>query len=281
MLSYDERALLFGLARDHFNAQGFIVDAGTFVGGSTLALSTGLTARGEAAHRTIHSYDRLELDEYAKGAYPSEFAELRVGSSLRPVFEENLAAYRHLIVLHEGEVRGYTWDAAPIEILFIDIAKSWEVNAHVVSQFFPSLIPGQSVVIQQDLVHWQYPWCAIVMEFLADHFAYDGWFWYASSVWRCVKPIGRDEVEIDWREQIGLEEGLRLLRRAARRAGGWGAVLLELARAKLLLDFDKEVEAIAEVERVQDTYGSEVPFIDEAYTTLRSYAQAAVGAKRL
>ena len=39
------------------------------------------------------------------------------------------------------------------EVLFIDLAKDWSINDHVARLFFPSLIPGQSVVIQQDYVH--------------------------------------------------------------------------------------------------------------------------------
>jgi hypothetical protein len=274
MLSYEERALLFGLARDFFTGQGLVVDAGTFVGGSTLALSAGLMTGQGAAPGTIHSYDRLKLDEYAKAKYFAEVDQLAVGCSLRPVFEQNLASHRQLVVLHEGDVMHEAWDGSPIEILFIDVAKSWEINGHVVREFFPSLIAGQSVLIQQDLVHWAYPWCAIVMEVLADRFTYDGWIWYASSVWRCARPISRDDVEIDWREKIGLDNGLRLLRRAARRAGGAGAALLELARAKLMLEFGQGSQAMSEVGRIEEMYGSQVPYIQDAYAALRAEAQA-------
>jgi hypothetical protein len=274
MLSYEERALLFGLARDCFTGQGLIVDAGVFVGGSTLALAAGLKAGRWAAPGTIHSYERFTLDEYGKEKYFSGVDELRVGSSLRPLFEQNLAAHRDLVVPHEGDVLSERWSGSPIEILFIDIAKSWEINAHVVSEFFPALIPGRSVMVQQDLVHWAYPWCAIVMEALADHFSYEGWVWYASSVWRCARPIMRADVNVDWRSEIGLPNGLRLLRRAARRAGGRGAALLELARAKLMLEFDRADEALAEVDRVELMYGSGVPHIDEAYAALRAEARA-------
>jgi hypothetical protein len=276
MLSHDERSLLYGLARDCFSGRGLIVDAGAFVGGSTLALASGLTAGRGSPPGTIHSYDRLSLDEYGKARYFSDVDELTVGSSLRPLFERNLAGHRDLVVLHEGDVLNETWSGSPIEILFIDIAKSWEINAHVVSEFFPSLVPGHSVVIQQDLVHWAYPWCAIVMELLADHFTYDGWVWYASSIWRCVRPISRADVEVDWRSGIGLDNGLRLLRRAARRAGGRGAALLELARAKLMLDFNRADEALAEVDRVEQLYGSRVPHIDEGYAALRSDARSSL-----
>ncbi|MBO0705170.1 MAG: hypothetical protein J2P39_07620 [Candidatus Dormibacteraeota bacterium] len=276
MLSYEERALLFGLAQDRFDGRGLIVDAGSFVGGSTLALACGLAARGGAPDGVIHSYDRLLLEGYSKDGYYADVEDLEVGSSLRPVFESNLASHRELVTLHEGDLLLERWDRGPIEILFVDIAKSWELNAHVVTQFFPSLMPGHGVVVQQDLVHWQYPWCAIVMESLADHFRYAGWTWYGSSVWECVTPLQPEDLERDWRGDVGLDQGLRLLRRSARRAGGRGAALLELARATLLLEFDRPAEALAEVERIKELYGSDVAYIEEAYRTIEHRADPAL-----
>ena len=45
MLSAQELELLYTLARDQYTGQGEIIDGGAFLGGSTLALATGL--RGE------------------------------------------------------------------------------------------------------------------------------------------------------------------------------------------------------------------------------------------
>lgn len=41
MLSLEERRLLYWLAREYFAGIGAIVDGGSFVGGSTLALGEG------------------------------------------------------------------------------------------------------------------------------------------------------------------------------------------------------------------------------------------------
>jgi hypothetical protein len=36
--------------------------------------------------------------------------------------------------------------------------------------FFPHLIPGRSVIVQQDFLHWKQPWVAVQMARMADQF---------------------------------------------------------------------------------------------------------------
>ena len=102
------------------------------------------------------------------------------------VFDHNVSAVRPLLRVHEGDVREVTWGAEPIGVLFVDIAKSWDTGDAVWREFLPAVSPG-GLVIQQDLVHWGHPWCAIAMELLADHFEYLGWVWFSSAVYRCVE----------------------------------------------------------------------------------------------
>jgi hypothetical protein len=269
MLSYEERALLFEIAR-RSGGSGAIIDAGCFVGGSTVALASGLRARTEASQGAIHTYDFLRAEPEHTSGYSADIDLLVPGASLRPFFERNVAPYRDLITLHEGDILGQKWSGDPIEILFIDVCKTWEVNAHVVREWFPSLIPGGSVVVQQDLVHWLYPWCAIVMESLIDRFEYMGWTWYASSVWKCRSALKREDLSTDWRYDLGLSEGLELLRRSAVRHGGWATPTLELSRATLMHEFGDDEAAMAEVDRVEREFGDTVPYIQDAYRTIRA-----------
>lgn len=274
MLSYEERALLFALARDS-HGEGAIIDAGCFVGGSTVALAAGLHAGRNGPPGVIHSYDLLRSDPEHTAGYSAEIDALPPASDLRPLFEQQVRSWRDLVTLHQGDLLQQRWSAHDrVEILFIDVCKSWELNAHATRQFFPALIPGRSVVIQQDLVHWRYPWCAIVMETLQHRFQYWDWTWYASSVWRCVELPTQREISIDWRHDIDLRSGLDLLTAAAHRHGGWGIPLLELCRATLMHEHGDDERALAEVDRVEWKYGNSVPYIDNAYATVRSLAGA-------
>ncbi|MBO0729157.1 MAG: hypothetical protein J2P57_07845 [Acidimicrobiaceae bacterium] len=271
MLSGEEVALLHGLARQ-FQGRGAIVDAGCFLGGSTVALASGLRASKRARAGIIHSYDLLRADPWQMAGYSQVVDKLEPGTSVRHLFEQNVKPYRKLITLHEGDILEAHWPGEPVEILFVDICKSWDLNAHIVREFFGSLIPGQSIMVQQDLVHWGHPWCAIVMETLGHRFEYLGWTWYSSSVWKCKSRPTEEELSIDWRDGIGLERGLELLRSAAQRHGGWAEVELELARASLLFQFGEAERALAEVDRVEGVWGTSVPDIENGYSAIRIQA---------
>lgn len=61
MLSYEERALLHWAGREGCGAEGQLVDAGSYLGGSTLSLACGLRASGDTDGRRVHAYDRFRV----------------------------------------------------------------------------------------------------------------------------------------------------------------------------------------------------------------------------
>src|SRR5207248_1151930 len=146
MISDDEVLYLRWLAQEWYTGAGEIVDAGPLLGGSTVSLASGLlgNSRVHEKKKRIHSYDLFK--------YFSDFtdrglvtAALKNGESLLPMFLENTSRYREMIEVHAGDIQGYKWSGEPIEILFIDCAKSWEINNHITREFFGSLIPGRSI----------------------------------------------------------------------------------------------------------------------------------------
>jgi hypothetical protein len=173
MLMQTEQQLLHGLARDHFRNEGVIVDAGCFLGGSTLALASGLRAnpRFQATPRrdVIHSYDLFTVEPWTIGVYFPE--DTPRTTSFEPIFRENIAPFGDLVAVHPGDVKQAPVPDGPIEILFVDLAKHWTVSDYVVRAFFPRLVPGRSVVIQQDyLYHAWNGWLAVTMEHFSDSF---------------------------------------------------------------------------------------------------------------
>jgi hypothetical protein len=83
MLSIDERRLLYILARDYFRGDGAIIEAGCFLGGSTIALAAGVTENQRQHRRTrpIETRDLFDLDDAYKLAYPSLVEGIEVDAS--------------------------------------------------------------------------------------------------------------------------------------------------------------------------------------------------------
>ena len=189
MLSVPEQRLLYTLAKDWFSGAGALVDAGCFLGGSTIALARGLRDRTAMPPGTVvHSFDRFILDSFMIRHFcePGRFEE---GDSFLPMYERNIAGFRDLVEVHAGDVTGFYWLGGPIELLFIDIAKLWSVNDHLVADFFPHLIPGVSLVIQQDYVHEWCPWLHVTMQSLRDYFTPLGFVEHNTMVFRYERQV--------------------------------------------------------------------------------------------
>ncbi|MFZ1156062.1 MAG: hypothetical protein WAN93_14290 [Solirubrobacteraceae bacterium] len=255
MISLQERSLLYFLTRDLYVGLGEIVDAGCFLGGSTMALAQGLLDRDPPVRdRVIHTFDLFRLDEGSYKPYASILDGLQPGDSLRPTFDALLGDRTGLVNVREGDVREEEWTAGPIEILFIDLAKDWSINDHVARTFFPSLIPDQSVVIQQDYLHEWTPWLHITMEFLGDAFTYCGSLPFASSIFVPRRRIRAEELPDSLFADIPHDEKLALFDRSARRFDGEDRGVVECARAYLLHMIGQTAAARTHLDEVETSY---------------------------
>jgi SAM-dependent methyltransferase len=246
MLVPDELRLLNYLADEHYTGEGAIVDAGCFLGGSTLALADGLRRnlrrRGLKEQKLIHSYDRFEIEGWTIGSFFD--ASAKAGESFRPVYDRNVEPFAGLVEVHPGDVRLYPWVGGPVEILFIDVAKHWKTCDWMTWQFFPRLIPGKSVVIQQDyLYHHWVAWIHVTMEFYSDYFEYVCDTGVNSVVFRNTKRIPEGVLREKTVESLTTGEKAELMDSAAARFSGDQAAMLRSARQHFLEMLEEESES--------------------------------------
>ena len=246
MLSPQEVALLHWCGAEHFSGQGVIVDAGCFLGGSTFAFGSGLAAnpRLQAKAPLVHSYDRFIVHEDPEAYVSDLYPEVRNGESFRPVFEQAIAPIADWVVIHEGDITQTRWeDATPIEVLFIDIAKTPKTLEAVVHGFFHALIPGHSLVIQQDQNFPNWPWVAVCMEYFSDYFEWLDALPYATSVYRCRQSIPPEKLAGFCYAAIPENAKLALMDRALERVTGQAFSRLRLAKVTLLDHLGREADA--------------------------------------
>jgi SAM-dependent methyltransferase len=234
MLVPDELRLLHHLAEDYYSGTGVIVDGGSFLGGSTVALADGLRRnprrRKLGAEKLIHSFDRFEVEEWTRGVFFPKSTP--AGQSFREQFDRNIAPYADLVEVHAGDVCAHSWSGGPIEILFIDIAKHWTVCDWVTWQFFPHLIPGRSLVVQQDyLYHHWVGWLHVTMELYAGYFEYVCDTDVNSVVFLNTKRIPEGVLRRNSVESLTLAEKIELMDRAAARFEGPKRKLILAAKA--------------------------------------------------
>jgi hypothetical protein len=237
MLGLEERKLLYHLARDIYTGAGAVVELGAFCGASTCCLAAGLRDNPRGADYRVHSYDSFIASEpYLVDFIRTQFGEaLPIGQSFAAIFRCATAEFADLIVVHAGDLLRQTWPAeVPIEILFVDVAKTLALSGKVLTEFFPRLIPGRSLVVHQDFYHPTSFYLPVVMDFLRDHFTIieAGRDW--SVVFRLEAAIPREKLQTASLYNFSFAQQQSALRRMMRRVGMPGRDYLGISECAVI-----------------------------------------------
>jgi len=255
MIGEDEAKFLYWLTKDCYSGAGAIVDLGPLAGGSTHALASGLSQNPAVLNKKekIHSYDLWEFDENWGWMFPA--LSLRQGQDLLPVFENNLSELLQYVAPHKGDLSSYTWTGGPIEILFIDAAKTPKTMAFIVNNHFPFLVPGRSIVVHQDFICSECPWIHITCRLLKDYFDYvdspDG----GSICFVAKRRIRRGVLPDNYYGKLTVREARHLLGEARKHVRGWYKLCVWLAEAHYLALtrlFDEAAEVVRKVQAHPD-----------------------------
>jgi hypothetical protein len=193
MISAEERRYLFWLASTRWRDQGHIVEMGPWLGGSTYCLAAGMQAAaaaggGRTTPHKLHVFDNFVWRGFMAGRGGPDLAE---GECFEPGFRANTADHADRLVVHRAWLPDETapddpelaairdpvpndaalvqWDPEqPVEILFVDGAKSWQGMITLLETFAAGLIPGTSLLVFQDYKYWGEYWVAVIVELLAD-----------------------------------------------------------------------------------------------------------------
>jgi hypothetical protein len=172
-LGNTERLYLYWFARDLFRFEADLVELGPFLGASTQALAAGLhdnPRRGERGFQ-LHSFDLFNYDGSWGGGIEKlrGYANLQVGQDFEDLFWKHLGDLAPFVRARKGNIlEARTYDR-PIEFLFIDLAKTEHIMAHIADVFFPRLTVG-SVVLNQDYMFGYLPYIKSFMEYFAEYF---------------------------------------------------------------------------------------------------------------
>ena len=232
MLGLEERKLLYELARNIYTGEGAVVELGAFCGASTCCLAAGLRDNPRAAGHRVHSYDSFIANEpYLVDFIRTQFGEsLEMGQSFAAIFRRATAEFADLVEIHAADLLEQTWSSGvPIELLFVDVAKTLALSGKVLTEFFVHLIPGKSIVIHQDFYHPTAFYLPVVMDFLRDHFTIieAGRDW--SVVFRLESAIPQEKLRVASLYNFSFVQQQTALRRMMRRVGMPGRDYLRLS----------------------------------------------------
>ncbi len=238
MIGPDESFYLHWLAREYYRGDGEIIDGGCLLGGSTVSLASGLRHNTQALNKAqrIHSYDLFSYSSGFKGTILPDAVSYKDGDSILPIFLNNIYEYANYVRINPGDILNTKWDRKAIEILFIDVSKSWQINNHILAQFFTCMIPGRSIVVQQDYYHYYCYWIHLTMEYFSDYFKVvhepDG----GSVGFLLTKKIPDELLRVDLNSSLETEYAVRLMDRAIEKRPEYLRLYLMAAKVRLLAD---------------------------------------------
>ena len=252
MLSKSERKLLYSLARDYAGGDNAIVDAGCFLGGSTAALLAGVRDRKEPWQGPpVESYDLFRVEKFTIPKFFRDEETVRVGETFRPRFDAHIARFDVPHVVHEGDITQIGWSGGPIDILFLDVLKSWEINDAVLRDFFPSLVPGRSVIVHQDYGWGGHEWIPITVELMRDSLVLVDFMEWGSHVFFVERELPVDVLQ-NGVAGLDLHTKVELIEQAASDSEGWVQGMLEVDRALLFEERDGTQAVLAELATIRE-----------------------------
>jgi hypothetical protein len=224
MMSVKERKFLLALANYEYRGEGTIIDAGVFCGGSTFCFGTGVKANSRFDAIISRWGKPIRTYEYGivnPGMIPffkrhGVSGEWKSGDSFEAYLRNNIRPVAELVELTMGDICRANWSGEPIEIMFLDVIKSEEIQRHLLRTFFPSLTLG-GVLIQQDYFIDGLPFLRIAQESLSHYFEYLGEI-QSSAVFRLKSAIPREMLESNPLERLTLDEQMALLDQARDRS---------------------------------------------------------------
>lgn len=228
MMSPMELEILYGMTKDYYTGQGKIVDAGVFMGASTRLFGHGIMANANADAIYAKYAKPVVTLEWGQlgGGMPAFFKRHNIeteglldGTSFAPLLRKMIADVLPKTDLNLGDIKEFSWDDTPIEICFLDVIKSYAINAQVFQMFVPNMIPGHSILIQQDYFIDRLPFLKVTQELLAPYFEYMGNV-QSSGYFKLKKAIPQDVLDMATDPKaLPLDEQHRLIEQCADRVG--------------------------------------------------------------
>lgn len=274
MLQIGERQALYHLAASTYTGEGEIIDAGAFVGGSAYCFGLGLHDNPNVANKAerIHSFDTFiaQNDYYVQFLQTNFFtgfqttpesakplAEIENGYDFEGIYRFQTASFKDSITVNKGFVQKFPWPANKlIEILFIDIAKTQRTNDYCVMNYFPAMIPGKTILIQQDLYTFL-GYLHLIMEYFTDYFDVLVPQVGTSRVYLYKKEIPADLIKTAVTEYMDVSNGVPLYNSILEKSTDHEKPLFHSAFVHYLSDVGEMDLCRAEADRCLSLYDSD------------------------
>lgn len=262
MLSPYEITFLYHTAKNVYTNNGAIVDLGPFYGLSTYAFASGIANNKKKKSFDLKSRKHIyTYDLYLSSGFDWFIEECPKTGSIFMDFYEIVRDYIDMIHISPGDFMNMTWREHPVEVLFVDIAKTFELNDHVIQNFFPNLIIG-STLIQQDYVYFSEYWVQLTMEIFKEYFELQEFIMGASAVYKVTKPIPKHYQNFSIKKEFSDNELIKMHELIVDGSDAYVKDVIKCAHCKLLYDLGRYKESFEYLQTVSTKKLTDDPIID-------------------
>ena len=195
MTSIEERSYMLEYSEKNYTGQGEIVDLGCWLGSLTIPLAIGLEQ-----NKNINNLDNINIQAYdifiGKNCMNSCVTSTNLANqyqqnqSFVEAFEERIKPWHNRIKTYVGDLKEFGYQVQkPIEFLFVNAIKSFDLANTILHNFFPFLIPNLSLVYHQGFSHYYYFWIHLIMYRLREYFEPLIYVPLSSVIFKNIKAI--------------------------------------------------------------------------------------------
>ena len=158
MISHEE-AQYYDFIGAFYEGIGRALELGSWLGGSTQYIVRGLTTNPRFSGQRLHVVDDFIWRASWMNSYVADDEKLPNNASFRQFFEKYTKHIQDLLIVQEAKLMDYdgneslpqfTWCRDPIEFLYVDCGRSWDVNQAWFRCLRPHFIRGRTLIMMQD-----------------------------------------------------------------------------------------------------------------------------------
>ncbi len=159
-----------------YSGKGEVVDLGCWLGSTTIPLVKGLLKNPAfaASNRKVYAYDLFIWFDWmnSSAAGTSLAGKYREGDNFVEEFKARTKDFAQYIEIRAGDLKQIGWTGEKIEFLLVDAMKNWDLANAIVRDFYPSLVPGESIILHQDFAHFFTPWIHLLQWTFRENFEF-------------------------------------------------------------------------------------------------------------
>ncbi len=158
MIAFEDRQYYSYIGR-FYSAKGAVIELGPWLGCSTVTIVNGLIHNRHFVGKKLHVYDDFVWRSDWMNDYVSTTERLENRACFQFLFERYTEPVSKFLIVEKCKIHSYdgnehlpplVWDRGPIEIMYVDCGRTFEVNQAWYDICSPSFIPGVTLLLLQD-----------------------------------------------------------------------------------------------------------------------------------